>query len=371
MVIMHVAAPAPLGGLERVVQALATGQQGRGHTTHVVAVADAAHVEPDFLAPLRAHGVTTHAVRVSARAYARERQAIRHLCRELSPDVVHTHGYRVDVVDAPVARALGIAAVSTVHGFTRGSWRNRLYERIQRRALRRMDRVVAVSRPLEQELTAAGIPPERVIMVQNAWAPPSEPSLSRAAARETLQLASGEFVIGWVGRVSGEKGPDVLLAALRQLEGPWRCVFVGEGPDRAVLRERSRRQGLAPRVLWPGLLPAAGRLMPAFDVFALSSRTEGTPIVLFEAMAAGVPIVAARAGGVPDVVGAAEAVLVPSENPAALAEALGEVRADPAGAEARAQAARERLRTAFAREPWLQRYEAVYREAAQVRKERA
>src|SRR5690606_17786654 len=106
--------------------------------------------------------------------------------------------------------------------------------------------------------------------------------------------------------------------------------------------------------------PDAGQLFPAFDAFVLSSRTEGTPIALFEAMAARVPIVATRVGGVPDVVTAAEAILVPSEDPRELAKAIRAVVADTGSARSRAAAAEDRLRTAYDVEPWVDRYVSIY-----------
>jgi glycosyltransferase involved in cell wall biosynthesis len=114
-------------------------------------------------------------------------------------------------------------------------------------------------------------------------------------------------------------------------------------------------------VRWLGNVAEAARLFAAFDVFALSSRTEGTPIVLFEAMAACTPIVASAVGGVPDVVSPAEALLVTADDPAALAQAIRSVYADPAAAAHRARLAHERLASDFAPGPWLERYERIYR----------
>lgn len=110
-------------------------------------------------------------------------------------------------------------------------------------------------------------------------------------------------------------------------------------------------------------MPGAERLFRAFDALVLSSRTEGTPIVLFEAMAAGVPIVATRVGGVPDMLSPREAELVPSGDPAALAAAIRGIHRDPGAAAAKARVARERLCREFQAEPWIERYEAVYRAA--------
>ena len=109
-------------------------------------------------------------------------------------------------------------------------------------------------------------------------------------------------------------------------------------------------------------MPQASRFFTAFDVFVLSSRNEGVPIVLFEAMAARVPIVATRVGGVPDVVTAADAVLVPPDNPSALAGAIRAVYTDPDTARLRASAAQQKVGDEFGLLPWLQAYETIYRE---------
>jgi glycosyltransferase involved in cell wall biosynthesis len=94
-------------------------------------------------------------------------------------------------------------------------------------------------------------------------------------------------------------------------------------------------------------------------VFVLTSRSEGTPIALFEAMSVGVPIVACRVGGVPDVLSDAEALLIPPQNPDALADGIRAVLVDRSGARAPAAAAQVRLAQDFAPDPWLVRYEAV------------
>lgn len=361
MVIVHVVAPAEFGGLERVVQMLGPGLRGLGHTVHVVAVVAAGETAQPFFEPLADAGVVTRTVTVPRRGYRRERAAIAAVIRELHPDVVHTHGYRPDVVDAGVARRMGIPVVTTVHGFTGGGWKNRMYEWLQCRAFRGFDAVVAVSRPLVALLEKHGVSPSRIHEVPNAWRP-TAPPCSRASARAELKLPSNAFVVGWVGRLSHEKGPDVLLEALLQLRDlPLVVSMVGNGLMRVALQSQAGRLGLNGRLRWHGAVADAGSLLAAFDVCVLSSRTEGTPIVLFEAMAAGVPVVATRVGGVPDVVSPAEAALVPSEDPVALAAAIRAVYRDPVAARARAVAARARLERAHSVASWLGRYEEIYR----------
>lgn len=359
--ICHVLAPAEVGGLERVVRALAVGHRGLGHEVHVMAVLGRADGSHPFVEALRCEEIPVHEVVLPPRRYLRERRRVGRLCRELAPDIVHTHGYRCDVVDSGVARRLGIATVTTVHGFTGGGAKNRLYEWLQRRAYRKFDAVVAVSRPQVERLEGAGVPASKIHLLRNAWIGMEEP-LDRSVARQRLNLDASGFQIGWVGRVSREKGLDVLLDALPNLaDMPLEVTVLGDGRERAPLQARVERSNLASRVNWVGVVPGAARLLGAFDALVLSSRTEGTPMILFEAMAAGVPIVATRVGGVPDVVTEAEARLVPPEDPSALAAAIRAVTDDPEATRRRVEAARRRLEEEFAPDPWLAQYESLYR----------
>ena len=361
LVILHVTAPGRVGGLERVVEALASGHARAGHAVHVVAVIEDASVAQPFLRALGTGGVMAHPVVLPSRAYLRERAAVRALCRRIAPSVVHTHGYRADVATSGVARRLGIPTVTTVHGFTGGSRRNRLYETLQLRAFRRFDAVVAVSRPLAGLLAARGVPERRLRLIVNAWSG-DRPIEHRATARARLGLADSGFQVGWLGRLTREKGADVLLEAVPSLPPGSQVSFIGEGRERAALEARAAEIGASTAVRWHGAIDDGGSLLGAFDVFVLSSRTEGTTIVLFEAIAAGVSVVATRVGGVPDVLSDDDALLVSAENPRALAAAIRQVRDDPDAARRRADLARHRLLRCFAAEPWLAEYERLYRE---------
>ena len=362
LTILHLAAPARVGGLERVVHALAVGHTRRGHQVHVGAILEPHERDHPFVTALRAETIPVHEVALPSRAYRRERAIVAQLCARLKPDVVHTHGYRPDVMDAGVARGLGIATVTTVHGFTGGAWRNRLYERLQVMAFRRFDAVVAVSRPLADLLSSRGVRPPRLTVVPNAWSPAGEPS-DRVAARQALGVATDSPRIGFVGRLTAEKGADVLVEALPQLGDRARVSIIGEGPERPALEARAVALGVDRRITWHGMVPDAGRLLRAFDVLVISSRTEGTPIALFEAMAAGVPVVVSAVGGIPDVVSAQEALLVPPEQPRALASAIQSALADRDGSARRSGAARDRLARDFDAARWLAQYEGVYGDA--------
>ena len=192
--VLHVLAPGPTGGMESVVRLLTAALVEGGHEVHAHVILEPGP-EPEVVSHLRTAGVGVHVSEIPGRRYDRERAETRRLCREYGVEAVHCHGYRADVVDAGAARAEGVPVVSTVHGFTGGGWKNAIYEWLQIRALRSLDRVIAVSAPLADLLRSRGVPDPRIVVLPNAYAAPDEPS-SRSEARAVLGLDSDATVIG-------------------------------------------------------------------------------------------------------------------------------------------------------------------------------
>lgn len=364
--VLQLTAPGRFGGLETVVRQLATGLTGRGHEVRVVcrlAEDEDPTIHP-LVSALEAAGVAVELLQLPHRAYGRERTALAALIREFAADVVHTHGYHMDVVGGRAARLAGVPRVATAHGFTGGGFKNRIFEFLQRRSYRSADAVIAVSRTLADRLERDAAVAPAVHYLQNAWVRRSD-RLPRERARRALGLDVDGIVVGWVGRMSREKGSDVVVEALRHPSAAELTLcMVGDGSQLDELRNTSPgdEDEAGASIVWPGGVPDAGRLFAAFDVFVLSSRTEGTPMVLFEAMDAVVPIVATRVGGVPDVVDSAEALLVDPEDPGALREAVLSVVAQPEAARHRAEHAKARLSTVFGPGAWLDAHEAIYRQ---------
>lgn len=359
--ILHVVAPAPFGGLETVLRGLTAGQLEQGHRPHVAAVVVPEEANHPFVQTLRNDGVPVTEFALPVRAYLRERRQIRELARSIDADVLHTHGYRPDVIDSGVSRTLGIPRVTTVHGFCGSDLKGRIYEGLQIRAYRRFDGVVAVARAQIDRLREGGVRASRLHLIPNAWTP-SE-GQSREEGRSTLGIPETAFHIGWVGRLSVEKGADIFLRSIALLgDLPFVASIIGDGPQTRELQTLAAELGIGDRVRWHGSLAHAGRYFASFDVFTLSSRTEGTPMVLFEAMAAGTPIVATSVGGVPDVISPDEGLLAPPGDAGAIAAAIRTVHDDPAAAKDRAEAAARRLDERFGATAWLNRHDTLYRQ---------
>jgi glycosyltransferase involved in cell wall biosynthesis len=156
----------------------------------------------------------------------------------------------------------------------------------------------------------------------------------QAEARQRLGLAPGVRRLLFVGNLAAVKGIDVLLAACRQLNaeiGPWHLHVIGDGPLRQALVRQAQSLGLAASVTFHGSVPHGD--LPdwyrAADLFVLASRSEGVPNVLLESMACGLPFVASRVGGIPEIAPLGCCRLAPPDDPLALAEAIAAQLVEP------------------------------------------
>ncbi|MDP9453598.1 MAG: glycosyltransferase family 4 protein [Actinomycetota bacterium] len=213
----------------------------------------------------------------------------------------------------------------------------------------RADAVIAVSRQIARRFSGAR-GAGRITVVAPA-SPPPRAGCDREAVRARLGVEPGEELVVGVGRLHPQKGFDVLVEAMAELDRRRprvRLALVGAGPAEGELRRQVVSLGLGEVVTLVGASPCAADELGAADVMALASRWEGWPLVVAEAVALGTPVVATAVGGVPEVVvdGVTGRLVVPG-CPAALADGLEAVLADPAGARRRAEAARRYLQARF------------------------
>ena len=282
---------------------------------------------------------------------------LRRLIEAGQPDVVHAHGLRAGALTAIALafarRRTGVQAalVVTVHNApSEGALTGAIYRVLELIVARNADSVLCVSPDLEQRMRAAGarrvgraVVPAPVVSLPLRRFPPRTPTVPSAPAAPSpagdvsaeTRAAAGAVprgpVVLAVGRLAAQKGFGTLIEAAAR----WRdispepvLVIVGEGPLEAELKAQAAALGLT--VEFAGLRTDVPRLLAAAAVFVLPSWWEGQPLVLQEALRAGVPIVATRAGGTPALVGEDAAVLIPPGDPERLADAVRAVLTDPA-----------------------------------------
>ncbi len=263
-------------------------------------------------------------------------------------DVVHAHMPRANVPGALLARAARVPVVVThEHGSVR-------YADPLRRALNRTvvgplsDAVLAVSDWDRRRLVAEqGLPESRVRVFRNGILP-----LPADVPDVRPELTAPDVpIVGALGRLDPVKGYDTLIAAVARLcaEGVrLRCVIAGLGPEEARLRRLIHQSGLGREVTLLGLREDVPALLRAFDVAVMASRSEGAPLAIIEYMAAGLPIVATRVGGIPELIEpGVHGILVEPDDPVALADGIRRLLEHPTEAATLAAAARARQRAEF------------------------
>jgi glycosyltransferase involved in cell wall biosynthesis len=229
-----------------------------------------------------------------------------HLAR-VHPDVLFCHGYKANLLGRIAARRCDIPAVSVSRGWTQENWKVRVYEALDRRHLRWMDRVVAVSEGQAEKVRRCAVPAERMRVIHNAVDPERftdpDPTYREKLARFFRQPFTR--IVGAAGRLSPEKGFDVLIAAAARVvdaDDTVGFLLFGEGPCKAELVKQINAAGLSRFFVMSGFRADLDRFIPFLDLLVLPSYTEGLPNVVLEAFASSVPVVATAVGGTPELV---------------------------------------------------------------------
>jgi glycosyltransferase involved in cell wall biosynthesis len=290
---------------------------------------------------------------------------------------------RYDIVDAWLFHAYAVTALvkpisgapvllSGRHFMTEGQPHMGPIERfLDALARRRSDAVVAVGEAVRDDaILHEHLDPGRIRVIHSGviMPPPMAPP-ERAAIRAGWGFGPGDLVVGGVANYKPRKGIELVLraaAALRRRTPNLRFVFVGEGTHRPVIEALVAELGVGDIVRLHGRELDARRLYGAFDVFAHASETEGAPNAVIEAAAAGLPILATRAGGTCDVVDDGESgLLVPVGDEAAFSAGLSRLAGDPALRARLGAAARQRVAAAFSMDRMVAEYAALYEELAE------
>jgi len=315
-------------GLPRVEVSIVTFHRSRTHGNGLRD--DVGSASPNvFVAAARAEGIEVDVIRESFRFQPSIIRRLRAIVAQRRPDIIQTHMVKSHFLIKLAGLGKKYPWLAYHHGYTTTDLKMRAYNQLNRWSLPSATRVITVCDAFAKQLSRTGVRADRIVVCHNSVAAPRRvTNEEQQALKGKLAIAADERVVLAVGRLSREKGQRDLIdagAVLNRMESAlkFKLVVVGEGPERESLERASREQGLRAQVLF---IDHVGDVAPYYaiaDALALPSHSEGSPNVLLEAMAAGVPVVATKVGGVPEIaIDGESALLVPPHDPQLFANAL-------------------------------------------------
>jgi glycosyltransferase involved in cell wall biosynthesis len=343
----------PQPGMPPVQIALVTYHRGEGESRLEAAGKEA--------------GLLVHRIPERGRFDTSVPAALRQIVDEYRPDILESRNVKSHFF----VRLLGLQNrypwIAWNHGYTATSRADRMYNLLDRWSLGGALRVVTVCGPFAEALAVRGLSRDRITILHNFVKPfqrPSEDEVLRA--RRAIGLDDSESVILCAGRLSREKGHADLVAATALLKRtrdhpPSRIVIVGDGPERVELVRQAAALGVSDKMIFAGFQKDMAPFFAMAKILASPSHSEGSPNVVLEAMAAGLPIAATAVGGVPEILIDRETgLLVPRESPEALAGVIGELLTSPKLCGRLGEAARRQAETAYTLDSYQHRLVSFY-----------
>jgi len=328
-----------------------------------------AEPESEFVNAARASGAQVDVITERGRFDRRIVRKLREIAGQQQPHAIVTHSVKSHFVMFRSGLWRTFPWVAFHHGYTATDLKMRFYNLFDRRSLPKADRVITVCEAFAQELVETkGVRRDRISVQHNSIRPAPMASAEEArTVRAQLGLETHEKIILAVGRLSKEKAQANLIEAFKLLrdanpELKARLVIVGDGPEHKSLAAAAASFRISDRIIFTGHVRNVQPYYAMADVLANSSHSEGSPYVLLEAMAAGLPIVATAVGGVPEMLKDEEsALLVPPRDRKAMTEAIARVLADEDLAKRLATNASGLIATRFAPETYVRSLVAIYR----------
>ena len=283
-------------------------------------------------------------------------------------DIIHTNGYFADIIGIPVAKILKIPHIAICHGYVSTDINLSFYNFLDRLFLRFSNKIIAVSDTIANQLFRSGIKKERIRVIQNAVEIKNDLKTTFKFRRDT-KLSYGidkEIVIGYIGRLSEEKGIKYLIQAIFKLKTSGiniKLFVIGDGPQKKEIHEIVKAQNILDEVVFTGFQSNIEQWLSVLDIFILPSLTEGTPMALLEAMAKGIPVVASAVGGVPNVIKTNQnGILVPAGSSDDLYNAVLTIIDDDSLKETLSKNAKKTIEFEFNFQRWITEIELVYEE---------
>lgn len=373
MKILHIIDSGGLYGAEVMLLNLAGEQMKMGIDPTICSIGERNIIEKPLETEALKRGVKIRKFRISPGPNIVGALKILRFAHNEKFDFIHSHGYKGNILLGFIPKRFRkIPLITTLHGWTstKALSKMKLYEWLDAKSLKHIDAVVAVNRVMLMHSMFKNNGHTNLFVVNNGipalnfttgkMAPQKNCSLNR----DIIEFCQNGFIIGSIGRLSKEKGFNNLIESVYELNKTGvkaKLIIIGEGYERDNLERLTMKLGMKDNVLMPGYENKAWQYLPLFDVFVLPSLTEGFPITILEAMQSGVPIVATRVGGVPEILdeGAAGVLVKPGDVKVLTQEILSLLK-NPAYSKNLAKKAKEIAFTRYSDKNMALEYQKIY-----------
>lgn len=306
----------------------------------------------------------THYVKMQGRFDIRSVFKLAKIIKERNIDVIHTHGYKSDILGLLAAKLAGIKCVSTPHGFSNQvNFKLATFIKIGSFMLRYFNAVVPLSEELMADMERLNVPKKKTHFIRNG-VDLKEIDQTIANLKDDGSESQDEKIIGFIGQMIPRKGvPDLLdvFEALTKKHSNLKLWLLGDGVQRAELEEKASSMSCSNSVEFLGFRDDRLELLKKFDLFVMTSSLEGIPRCMMEAMAVGVPIAAYDIPGVDQLVDQGETgLLAPHGDKKALENACDQILQDETLSDQLADAARKKVKAVYSAERMANEYYDIY-----------
>jgi glycosyltransferase involved in cell wall biosynthesis len=363
--VLQLGSPTGLYGAERWILALIKHLDPEKVEPIVAVIKDAPGLDAPLCREAEKLGFRSYVIAARGRVNLSAVQQLRKYILENRIQVLHTHGYKTDLIGLMSTRGTGCRIVSTPHGWSKqADFKLMCYEFLDRCAFPFFDAVTPLSDELFQRLRAIPWLNGKLRLIRNA-VDTSEIENVKDVAEELKQFRDeGNFIIGYIGQLIPRKGLDVLLDAVSRLSFEnWRLAIIGEGESRLPLESQAKDLKINDKVYFYGFREDRIAFLRGFDVFVLSSRLEGIPRCIMEAMAAGIPVIASDIPGCRDlIVHGQTGLLFPVDAGEILANRIETIASDDQIRDGLTRRGRELINSQFSAARMAEEYAGLYHE---------
>ena len=363
---MHFIAAMDVAGSARVVLNLLSQKEHMPYDMRVTSfVRSSDGTGNEFLDIVHKNGIISNKIMMYKRWDWGDVRAFTQIIKKHNVKLIHSHGYKSDIVGALASMKTGIPMIITAHGFTASDLKLAIYEKIGCLFMQLAKKIICVSENVRNTVRKMGIRSNKILVIPNAvdfeyFSRPAEIDF-----RNEWRISPDELLIGTAGRLSSEKAQTDLIRAFalipEDIRGRCRMVIAGNGPERDSLLSLAADLKLGDKLILPGFIRDMRSFYKAIDIFCLPSLTEGSPLTVLEAAASCKPIVATEVGSLKELINDGDdGLLVAPGNTEELSTCLNKLIISPEIRKSMAKQLNNKLKADYNIEAWARKIFSTY-----------